>query len=131
MKFEYAFLAFVFIRSLSAFLSPIADCDEVYNYWEPVHYLLYGTGFQTWEYSPKYALRSYLYLLLYWSFAKLAQMSGLEKLGVFFAARITIGIFSALCEAVFVYGIARKFGNLVGYLTSFFLFFSTGKILIY
>ena len=28
----------------------IHDCDEVYNYWEPLHYLLYGYGKQTWEY---------------------------------------------------------------------------------
>ena len=29
------------------------------------HHLLYGGGFQTWEYSPTYALRSYGYLLLH------------------------------------------------------------------
>ena len=29
------------------------------------HYLLYGSGFQTWEYSPTYAIRSYGYLLLH------------------------------------------------------------------
>ncbi|VDK74941.1 unnamed protein product [Gongylonema pulchrum] len=37
--------------------STISDCDEVYNYWEPLHLFLYGTGFQTWEYSPIYAIR--------------------------------------------------------------------------
>ena len=42
---------------------PITDCDEVYNYWEPLHYLLYGNGFQTWEYSNEYALRTYAYLM--------------------------------------------------------------------
>ena len=42
---------------------PIMDCDEVYNYWEPLHYLLYGTGLQTWEYANEYALRTYAYLL--------------------------------------------------------------------
>lgn len=30
-----------------------------------MHYLLFGSGFQTWEYSPVYALRSYYYLLLH------------------------------------------------------------------
>ena len=30
-----------------------------------MHYLTFGTGFQTWEYSPKYAIRSYAYLLLH------------------------------------------------------------------
>lgn len=36
----------------------------VFNYWEPLHYLVRGTGFQTWEYSPVYAIRSYFYLLV-------------------------------------------------------------------
>jgi alpha-1,2-mannosyltransferase len=39
------------------------DCDEVYNYWEPLHYLLYKSGMQTWEYAPQYALRTYAYLV--------------------------------------------------------------------
>ena len=30
-----------------------------------LHYLLYGSGFQTWEYSPAYALRSYGYITLH------------------------------------------------------------------
>jgi hypothetical protein len=34
----------------------------VYNYWEPLHFLLYGKGFQTWEYAPEYAIRSYAYV---------------------------------------------------------------------
>lgn len=41
--------AFVlFIRLLSAGTTCVGDCDETYNYWEPLHYLLYGFGFQTW-----------------------------------------------------------------------------------
>ncbi len=43
--------------------APITDCDEVYNYWEPLHFLNYGSGMQTWEYAPQYALRTYAYLL--------------------------------------------------------------------
>ena len=23
---------------------------QVYNYWEPLHFILYGSGMQTWEY---------------------------------------------------------------------------------
>ncbi|PIO65702.1 hypothetical protein TELCIR_12612 [Teladorsagia circumcincta] len=29
---------------------------KVYNYWEPLHLLLFGKGLQTWEYSPVYAI---------------------------------------------------------------------------
>jgi alpha-1,2-mannosyltransferase len=42
---------------------PIMDCDEVYNYWEPLHFLLEGSGLQTWEYAHEYALRTYAYLM--------------------------------------------------------------------
>ena len=66
--------------------SGISDCDETFNYWEPLHYLIYGNffflsknlnfcqifffkflgkGFQTWEYDPQYGLRSYFYILLH------------------------------------------------------------------
>lgn len=41
----------------------MADCDEVFNYWEVVHFLLYGNGLQTWEYAHEFALRTYAYLL--------------------------------------------------------------------
>ena len=29
---------------------PILDCDEVFNYWEPLLHLVHGSGLQTWEY---------------------------------------------------------------------------------
>lgn len=38
------------VRVLGAALYLVHDCDEVYNYWEPLHFLLKGTGMQTWEY---------------------------------------------------------------------------------
>lgn len=43
-------LALGLLRYMSATSNIIHDCDEVFNYWEPLHYLLYGSGFQTWEY---------------------------------------------------------------------------------
>ena len=53
----------VLVRVIGAMINGIADCDETYNYWEPLHYLVYDFGHQTWEYSPEYTLRSYAYLL--------------------------------------------------------------------
>ena len=53
---------------------PIMDCDEVFNYWEPLHFLLYGTGFQTWEYAHDYALRTYSYLIPFVGIAKVYQV---------------------------------------------------------
>ena len=37
----------------------------VFNFWEPLHYLDRGYGFQTWETSPVYAIRSWAYILLH------------------------------------------------------------------
>lgn len=33
----------VALRIGLANLAPISDCDEVYNYWEPMHFLRFGT----------------------------------------------------------------------------------------
>ncbi|XP_057282525.1 alpha-1,2-mannosyltransferase ALG9-like [Pezoporus wallicus] len=60
-----AFKCLISARFCAALLSNISDCDETFNYWEPTHYLVYGKGFQTWEYSPAYAIRSYAYLWLH------------------------------------------------------------------
>ena len=30
--------------------APVDDCDEVFNYWEPLHFLAHGSGMRTWEY---------------------------------------------------------------------------------
>ena len=50
LTWQSAFAVLLVARTLSAVLNIIHDCDEVYNYWEPLHYLLYGYGKQTWEY---------------------------------------------------------------------------------
>jgi alpha-1,2-mannosyltransferase len=56
-----AFYVFLVSHVIAAFYSPIQDCDEVFNFWEPTHYLNHHYGFQTWEYSPIYAIRSWAY----------------------------------------------------------------------
>lgn len=46
-----ALIAFLGLsRGLGALVNIVHDCDEVFNYWEPLHYLVHGTGMQTWEY---------------------------------------------------------------------------------
>jgi hypothetical protein len=62
---EAAVFVLLLSRGIGAAYAPISDCDEVFNYWEPLHFSIYGTGAQTWEYSPKFALRSWLYVLLH------------------------------------------------------------------
>ncbi len=50
LSWQAAFAILLIARTLSAVFNIIHDCDEVYNYWEPLHFLLYGYGKQTWEY---------------------------------------------------------------------------------
>ena len=63
-NFQIAFSLFLLVRLISAFNNQVADCDETFNYWEPTHYLMYGWGFQTWEY--RFPLL--LFLLLHFPF---------------------------------------------------------------
>jgi len=51
------FFIFATVHVIGATINHIDDTDEVYGYYEPLHYLLYGKGMQTWEYSPTYAIR--------------------------------------------------------------------------
>ncbi|XVE63394.1 hypothetical protein DITRI_Ditri07aG0016900 [Diplodiscus trichospermus] len=100
------------LRYMSATSNIIHDCDEVFNYWEPLHYLLYKSGFQTWEYSSEFALRSYLYIIFHelvgrpasWLFAD-------EKVRVFYAVRLFLGLLSVISDATLVVAISRKYGK--------------------
>lgn len=56
----------ILFKVYSVLFMIIPDCDETFNYWEPLNLLLRGFGKQTWEYSPEFAIRSYCYLLPYY-----------------------------------------------------------------
>lgn len=108
--FETAVSLLVLPRVVSALVSPIADCDETFNYWEPLHFLLHGFGFQTWEYSPAFALRSYAYLALHWLLARVAALAlalgapselAVSKVLVFYGVRGALGLLCAYTEAAF------------------------------
>lgn len=59
------------------------NMSVVYNFWEPLHYLWKGYGFQTWETSPDYSIRSWAYILLHYLPVQLAAaFLGPEKVGV-------------------------------------------------
>lgn len=96
------FICLLMVRICSAIMRGISDCDETFNYWEPIHYLLYGKGFQTWEYSPVYAIRSYAYLWFYaLPFKAFSQYLQDNKYLVFYFIRCLLAIFSTLCEVYF------------------------------
>ena len=128
MSFRRAFFCFFVIRVIAALTSHIRDCDETFNYWEPTHYLMYGYGLQTWEYSPVYALRSYAYVLLHIILGQTVRLfvEVEDKIIVFYGMRLCLGTVCALCEAFFYVGVSHRFGNRVGRYTFIFSILSTG-----
>jgi alpha-1,2-mannosyltransferase len=125
-SFRVAFSLLLIVRTLSATLGAlIGDCDEVFNYWEPLHYLQYGYGLQTWEYSPDYSIRSWAFILLYLLpaqfiskiYSVMASLSihlvfGLsEKVAVFYAIRILLGVLCAYFESLFYRAIVDHLGS--------------------
>ena len=86
-------------RLSAAIWSGISDCDETFNYWEPTHHLLYGQGLQTWEYDPRLALRSYLYLLLHLLPARLyTTLLQPNPMMVFYFLRCLLALLCSLAE---------------------------------
>ncbi|XBI63117.1 hypothetical protein VPH35_043602 [Triticum aestivum] len=113
MRWFLPFLALGLLRHMSASSNLIHDCDEVFNYWEPLHFLLYRFGFQTWEYSSDHALRSYLYLFIHGLVAGPASsiFGGEHKVRVFYAVRIFLGLLSTITETVLVVALSRRYGK--------------------
>ncbi|KAG0689106.1 mannosyltransferase [Pichia californica] len=56
------YITLLLTRIHASIYAIIPDCDEVFNYWEPLNFLTRFFGKQTWEYSPEFAIRSYGYL---------------------------------------------------------------------
>ncbi|KMT13175.1 hypothetical protein BVRB_4g085810 [Beta vulgaris subsp. vulgaris] len=99
------------LRYMSATSNIIHDCDEVFNYWEPLHFLLYKSGFQTWEYSGQYALRSYLYIIFHAIVGGPASFLFEDKVKVFYAIRLFLGLISVVTDAFLVVALSRKYGK--------------------
>uniref|UniRef100_A0A8C8AGD7 Mannosyltransferase n=1 Tax=Otus sunia TaxID=257818 RepID=A0A8C8AGD7_9STRI len=122
-----AFKCLISARFCAALLSNISDCDETFNYWEPTHYLIYGKGFQTWEYSPAYAIRSYAYLWLHALPALFhARVLQTNKVLIFYFLRCFLAFLSCVCELYFYKAVCKKFGLHVSRLMLAFLVLSTG-----
>ena len=110
-------------RLLSAQYSPITDCDETFNYLEPAHYLLHHSGFQTWEYSPIFGLRSYAYLQLHLLPLRLFSVP-LEK--EYLLLKGCLGLLCVLGESRLVLAVRTRFGVHPSLLLFFFLWTSAG-----
>ncbi|XP_011188057.2 alpha-1,2-mannosyltransferase ALG9 [Zeugodacus cucurbitae] len=124
---ETAFKTLISARLCSAIWAYIADCDETFNYWEPLHYIINGHGMQTWEYSPEFALRSYTYLLVQgvpgWLYQKLFNPSPIL---IFYMIRCMLGFGCAVMERFMYKSICQEFGIHIGRLWLIFQLFSVG-----
>ena len=125
MSVLMAFNLLLIARLLAAYYSSISDCDETYNYWEPLYYLIYGKGFQTWEYAPQYGLRSYFYILLHklpvWFCTNVLQPNQ-----IYYCIRYILAGLCAACETYFYVGVKKELGANVGNITFLCLLTSAG-----
>ena len=67
-ELQFWFICSIFLAAnlIMGTVNHIDDTDETYGYFEPLHFLLYGIGMQTWEYAPQYAIRTYTFLSPFW-----------------------------------------------------------------
>jgi alpha-1,2-mannosyltransferase len=110
----------------------VHDCDEVYNFWEPLHFVLHGYGLQTWENSPQFALRSYLYLLLHALAAlpgRILLGSGGGKRAAFHLLRALLGCACAAAEMALCTAAAQVGGRRLGLLLFALLLTSSGMFI--
>ncbi|XP_063696408.1 alpha-1,2-mannosyltransferase ALG9 isoform X2 [Culicoides brevitarsis] len=118
------------VRLCAAIWSHITDCDETFNYWEPLHFLMYNTGLQTWEYDPKYALRSYFYLLINgipgWIYKNIFSASPIL---IFYFIRCMLALTCAVSEFYIYKSICKEFGVHIGRLWILFQIFCPGMFI--
>lgn len=123
---------FSILHLLAAQRSPIQDCDEVFNYWEPTHYLNHGYGLQTWEYSPEYAIRSWAYagihamIIQFWKIFPLSGFLIENKIDEFGLLRLTLGLICAACETKLYFTIRKYLGNRIAIVFAAIMAMSAG-----
>lgn len=121
-----AFYVCLVSHILAALYAPIQDCDETFNYWEPTHYLAHGYGLQTWEYSPDYGIRSWLYILLHTAPLKFMSLLGKQKSFEFYFLRVLFAFVCAGCETRLFSVFSRVLNPRVGLLYLIITAFTPG-----
>lgn len=120
------FYGFLLVNALAAAYAPIQDCDEVFNYWEPTHYLNRGSGLQTWEYSPEFSIRSWLYIVIHAMVGKLGSLLTSRPSFEFYFIRLALGAVCAACEARLFSAICKTFNPRVGIIYGIVMVCSSG-----
>ena len=97
------------VQLVASLISVSVDCDEIFNYWEPLHFLFFSYGFQTWEYSPLFALRPYLYLLLH-RLPVALLVNRVSKPVLFRIIKLLLTVFSLYCQHRLCLAVGPRFG---------------------
>jgi alpha-1,2-mannosyltransferase len=126
LPLNIAFYLCLLSHVLAAAYAPIQDCDEVFNYWEPLHYLNHGYGLQTWEYSPEFAIRSWFYIVIHAIPAKLGSLLGRSKISEFYFLRTCLAIVCAATETRLFAVISRTLSPRIGVIYLMIVAFSPG-----
>ncbi|KAL4806599.1 Alg9-like mannosyltransferase family-domain-containing protein [Aspergillus unguis] len=116
----------VISNAIAAFLAPIQDCDEVFNFWEPTHYLDHGYGLQTWEYSPVYSIRSWLYISIHGLVGRIGSAVLSKKSSEFYFIRFFLAMMCAACQTRLYSAICRTLSPRIGLLFLMIIAFSPG-----
>ena len=117
------------INLTAAVFAPIQDCDEVFNYWEPTHYLSHGFGLQTWEYSPEYAIRSWLYIIIHAAVSRpigfLTQAAGFEMNEFIWTRAVLAGV-CTYCQSRLFKAVYQNMGSRIAFILAIAMISSTG-----
>lgn len=112
-----AFYIFLAANLIAALFAPIQDCDETFNYWEPTHYLAHGYGLQTWEYSPDYAIRSWLYIGFHAVIGTVRRiLPRSNKVAEFYFVRYGLAFVCALCQTILYQSTSLALNGRIGVL---------------
>ncbi|CAM9014136.1 unnamed protein product [Wickerhamomyces anomalus] len=93
------------------YYDPTNIFQKVFNYYEPLNFLLRGFGKETWEYSPVYAIRSWAYLLPYsiplFPITKAIDTFQLQPQIAFYSTRLLVVSFTLYSE-LHLYGTLKN-----------------------
>lgn len=123
------FNLFLIVNLLAAAYAPIQDCDEVFNYWEPTHYLNHRFGLQTWEYAPEFSIRSWLYIVIHAIIGKVGSLiafASSNRAFEFYLVRMVLAVACTASETRLVSAISKTLNPRIGIMFMLAMIFSTG-----
>lgn len=123
---KLVFTIFFVSNLLAALYTPIQDCDEVFNYWEPTHYLNHRYGLQTWEYAPEFSVRSWLYIVIHAVVGKFGSLLSPKKTFEFYFVRVILGVVCTLSETRLFSAISATLSPRIGIMFALAIVFSPG-----